>query len=161
MQFKTSWMAYAAAGLVLALSSSSAAFAAGDVSSSTPSVADRLVNAKKAMDAKDWRNAGFELDQALHDAPRNADVYNLMGYYQRKKPNPDLAKAFENYNMALKINPRHKGAHEYIGEAFLMDKKPAEAQQHLAQLETICGNKTCEEYEDLAQAIARYKAANP
>ena len=145
----------------LCLLAAAQAWAAGDISASTPSVADRLVNAKKAMDGKDWRNAGFELDQALHDAPRNADVYNLMGYYQRKKPSPDLPKAFENYNMALKLNPKHKGAHEYIGEAYLMDKKPAEAQQHLAQLEAICGNKTCEEYEDLAKAIAAYKKANP
>ena len=39
-----------------------------------------------------------------------------------------------------------------------MDKKPAEAQKHLAQLEILCGNKTCEEYADLAKAIADYTA---
>jgi hypothetical protein len=39
-----------------------------------------------------------------------------------------------------------------------MDKKPAEAEKHLASLEQICGNKTCEEYADLAGAIAKYKA---
>jgi hypothetical protein len=58
----------------------------------------------------------------------------------------------------LQLDPKHKGAHEYIGEAYLMDKKPAEAEKHLASLEQICGNKTCEEYVDLAAAIAKYKA---
>ena len=60
----------------------------------------------------------------------------------------------------LKLDPRHKGAHEYIGEAYLMDKKPAEAEKHLAELEKICGNKSCEEYADLAKAIADYKSRN-
>jgi hypothetical protein len=47
--------------------------------------------------------------------------------------------------------------HEYIGEAYLMEKNPAEAEKHLAELEKICGNKTCEEYADLSKAIADYK----
>jgi hypothetical protein len=60
--------------------------------------------------------------------------------------------------VALKINPNHKGAHEYIGEAYLMDGKPAEAEAHLAKLEQICGNRSCEEYQDLAKAIGEWKA---
>lgn len=51
----------------------------------------------------------------------------------------------------------HRGAHEYIGEAYLMDNKPEEAKRHLAELEKICGNRTCEEYADLAKAIAEFK----
>ena len=98
------------------------------------------------------------MNLAAKEDPRNADVQNLLGYSYRKRSNPDLTKAFEHYNEALKLNPRHKGAHEYIGEAYLMDKKPAEAQKHLAQLEVLCGNKTCEEYADLAKAIANYNA---
>lgn len=134
--------------------------AGGDVSSSTPSVAQRLTNARKAMDSKSWTNVAFELDKALREDPNNADVQNMLGYYNRKRATPDLAKAFEHYNLALKLNPQHKGAHEYIGEAYLMDRKPAEAEKHLAQLETICGNKTCEEYVDLAKAIDTYKTVN-
>ena len=71
-----------------------------------------------------------------------------------------MVKAFEHYNIALKINPNHIGAHEYIGEAYLMDKKPVEAEKHLVSLEKICGNKTCEEFVDLQRAIAQYKAVN-
>ena len=132
---------------------------AADVPSG-PSMSDRLANARKAIDAKDWSKAMFELNQAAKDEPRNADVHNLLGYTYRKRATPDLAKAFEHYKTALSINPKHKGAHEYIGEAYLMDKKPGEAEKHLAQLETLCGNKTCEEYADLAKSIADYKSKN-
>ncbi|MBX3653624.1 MAG: tetratricopeptide repeat protein [Ramlibacter sp.] len=125
-----------------------------------PSVAERLTAARKAIEAKDWNRAMSELNAAERIEPRNADVHNLLGYSWRKRATPNLAKAFEHYNTALKLDPKHRGAHEYIGEAYLMDKKPAEAEKHLAQLEAICGNKTCEEYEDLAKAIADYKAKN-
>jgi Flp pilus assembly protein TadD len=123
-----------------------------------PSVKERLSVARKAIDAKDWNKALTELNLAAKEDPRNADVQNLLGYSYRKRSNPDLAKAFEHYKEALRLNPKHKGAHEYIGEAYLMDKKPAEAQKHLVQLEAICGNKTCEEYADLAKSIADYNA---
>jgi Flp pilus assembly protein TadD len=125
-----------------------------------PSVKERLASARKAIDAKDWSRAMSELNVAVREEPRNADVHNLLGYSYRKRATPDLAKAFEHYGTALKLDPRHKGAHEYIGEAYLMDKKPAEAEKHLVELEKICGNKSCEEYADLAKSIAEYKAKN-
>ena len=123
-------------------------------------VKERLASARKAIDAKDWSRAMNELNVAVREEPRNADVHNLMGYSYRKRANPDMAKAFEHYNTALKLDPRHKGVHEYIGEAYLEDKKPAEAEKHLAELEKICGNKSCEEYTDLAKSIAEYKSKN-
>src|SRR5438105_10116236 len=122
--------------------------------------ADHLANARKAIEAKDWNRAITELNAAERDDPRNADVHNLLGYSYRKRANPDLQKAFEHYNVALKIDPQNRGIHEYIGEAYLMDKKPAEAEKHLAELEKICGNKSCEEYAELAKSIADYKAKN-
>jgi predicted Zn-dependent protease len=136
------------------------AHSAADIESSAPSVATRLINARKAIDSKEWRNAGFELDKAEREDPGNADVHNMLGYYYRKRATPDLTKAFEHYKTALRINPGHRGANEYIGEAYLMVGKPQEAEIHLARLQSICGNQTCEEYEDLAKAIGAYKAAN-
>jgi len=29
-----------------------------------------------------------------------------------------MKQAFEHYERALKLNPRHRGAHEYVGEAY-------------------------------------------
>jgi Flp pilus assembly protein TadD len=125
-----------------------------------PSVNERMAAARKAIDAQDWSRATSELNAAARIDPRNADVHNLLGYTYRKRASPDLPRAIEHYNIALRIDPRHKYAHEYLGEAYLMDKKPEEAEKHLAALEQICGNKSCEEYADLAKSIADYKTKN-
>jgi len=125
-----------------------------------PGAGERIKMARDAIQAKDWKKALAELNMAVRDEPRNADIHNLLGYSYRKQANPDLAKAFDHYNTAIRLDPRHRGAHEYIGEAYLMDKKPVEAQKHLATLAQICGNTTCEEYADLAKSIADYKAGN-
>ena len=125
-----------------------------------PSASERLDLARDAIKKQDWKRSLAELNLAVREEPRNADVHNLLGYTYRKQAAPNLPKAFEHYKTALSLNPKHKGAHEYVGEAYLMDKKPQEAEKHLAELEKICGNKTCEEYADLAKAIAAYKAKN-
>ena len=124
------------------------------------SVQERLVKARQAVDAKDWKLAERELGVAAREAPRNADVHNLLGYAYRKRTPPDMAKAYEHYNQALKLDPNHKGAHDYIGEAYLQDRRLPEAEQHLSALERICGGTSCEEYQDLAKAVADYKAKN-
>lgn len=153
-------MKFLAPSMVAALLLYSTVTFAADTSSG-PTVNQRLTTARKAIEAKDWSRAQFELNAAVRDEPRNADIHNLLGYTARKRATPDLPKAFEHYKTALQLDPRHKGAHEYIGEAYLMAKQPDEAQKHLAELEKICGTKTCEEYEDLAKSIAAYKAQNP
>ena len=122
--------------------------------------ADHMAVARDAIKAKDWKKSIAELTVAVKEQPGNADANNLLAFSYRKQATPDLAQAFEHYKVALKLNPNHKGAHEYIGEAYLMDKNPAKAEEHLAQLKTICGNTRCEEYEDLARALAEYKAKN-
>ena len=99
-----------------------------------PTSQERLAIGRKAIETKDWNRAITELNAVARAEPRNADVHNLLGYSYRKRTPPDLAKAFEHYKTALRLDPKHKGAHEYIGEAFLMDKNPAEADKHLAQL---------------------------
>ena len=150
--------------LLVALAAAATVAHAADTPGSNPSapppptVAERMTEARKAIQAQDWRRALSELNAAARVEPRNADVHNLLGYSYRKQATPDITKAFEHYYIALRLDPKHKGAHEYIGQAYLMEKRPEEAQKHLTQLEAICGNKTCEEYADLAKAIAAYKA---
>ena len=146
--------------LLLAAALAAASFAvAAAPSMDEPSVSDRIANAHKAIQSKSWSTAMFELNQALREEPRNPEVHNLLGYTYRVRPNPDLAKSFEHYNTALKYNPNHKATLEYMGEAYLMDRKPEEADKLLVRLETVCGNKTCAEYQELYKAIADYKTA--
>lgn len=125
-----------------------------------PAAVSALQAGREAVKAKDWDKAIAQFKAASLQEPKNADAYNMLAYSYRKQAKPDLPKAFENYNLALQLDPKHKGAHEYIGEAYLMDKNPAEAEKHLALLAIICGNKTCEEYEDLQKAITAYKKIN-
>ncbi len=124
-------------------------------------MSERLITARAAIAAKDWPRALNELNTAVREEPRNAEVHNLLGYSHRKQATPNLSKAFEHYKTALRIDPKHRGAHGYIGETYLMDKKPTEAEKHLATLEQLCGNKTCEEYVDLAKALSEYRTKNP
>jgi tetratricopeptide (TPR) repeat protein len=58
-----------------------------------------------------------ELKAVVKEDPRNADTHNLLAYSFREQAKPDLPMAFEHYRTALKLNPDHNGAHEYIGEA--------------------------------------------
>ncbi len=126
-----------------------------------PTVNQRMKAAREAIAKSDWFTAKYETQRVIGDEPGNADAHNLLAYAYRKQERPDLTLAFEHYKAALRLNPVHKGAHEYIGEAYLMDRRPDMAEQHLAALERICGNRQCEEYLDLAQALAAYRKTYP
>ena len=148
--------------IALAMVSASFATHAADSmpTADAPTASERMGTARAAIKAKDWKKALAELNVAVKEDPKNADAHNLYAYANRKQAQPNLPKAFEHYKIALQLDPKHKGAHEYIGEAYLMDKKPAEAEKHLASLEKLCGNKTCEEYADLAKSLADYRIKN-
>jgi hypothetical protein len=64
--------------------------------------------------------------------------------------------AFKHYGRALQLNPRHRGAHEYVGEAYLIVNNLSKAEEHLAALEKIC-LIPCEEYDDLRKKIDVYR----
>ena len=92
---------------------------------------------------------------ALKRFPDAADLHNELGFTHRKLRQID--KAFEHYKRALALKPAHRGAHEYIGEAYLMVGEVASAQKHLEALRKIC-LLPCEELEDLRKAIAAHQA---
>jgi len=110
--------------------------------------------ARAAIDKNDWAEAVRRLERTAVREPDSADVQNLLGYSYRKQGK--LEPAFRHYNKALAIDPRHRGAHEYIGEAYLMANDLAGAQKHLDALKSIC-LLPCEELTDLEKAIAAHK----
>lgn len=124
---------------------------AGSTSSATEMVASQLADARIAIKAEDWAKSIRLLQRIVADGNANADVYNLLGYSLRKSG--DMANALDNYLVALKLNPRHKGAHEYLGELYVETGNIPKANEHLQILAKLCGNTTCEEYEDLKKAI--------
>lgn len=119
------------------------------------SVSSDYVLGKKAVDAKDWAKAIELLSRAEVQDDRNPDLENLLGYAYRNIGRFD--EAFRHYRKALRLNPRHRGAHEYIGEAYLMLNNLPKAEEHLAALKQIC-LIVCEESEDLEKAITVYRA---
>ena len=109
---------------------------------------------KAAVANGDWTTAITQFSAAVAADPKSADSENMLAYSLRKSG--DLKGAFTHYGVALKLNPSHRGALEYLGEAYLLSGKPAEAKKQLARLAKVCGKK-CEQYVDLSKAIAAYK----
>ena len=112
------------------------------------------VAGKKAVEAEDWKNAIRLLSKAALREDNNADIHNLLGFAYRH--DGDFERAFAHYERALSLNPRHRGAHEYIGVAYLLQGNLPKAEEHLAALEKIC-LVPCEEYEDLKKEIDEYR----
>ena len=92
--------------------------------------------------------------KAAKTSPDNPDVYNLLGFTHRKLDK--LEESFMYYNKALKLNPRHLGANEYIGELYLKTNNLKKAKEHLKILDDICFFG-CDEYEDLKISIGKYE----
>ena len=111
---------------------------------------------KALIAAKDWATAIIQLEEADKAQPNNADTNNLLGFSNRKLGKLDVSLTY--YKKALSIDAKHLGAHEYLGELYLMMKDPAKAKAELATLSTLCGVK-CEQYLDLKKAIGAYKPA--
>lgn len=131
---------------------------AADISPAKPAAgapAKPIDTARAAIERKDFPAAIGQLKSLVAAEPRNADAHNLLGFALRKSG--DLGTSKKHYDEALRLQPDHRGAHEYIGELYLMMKQPDEARKHLASLERICGGTGCEEYQDLAKAVAAYK----
>jgi Flp pilus assembly protein TadD len=125
-----------------------------DEDPSAPSADPDVVAGKKAIDDKRWADAIKAMSSAALRDTRNADIQNYLGYAYRNAGQMD--KAFAHYERALKLSPRHRGAHEYVGEAYLMVGKPAQAQEHLKALQAIC-LLPCEELDDLKAKIDQYQ----
>src|SRR4051794_17361760 len=113
-----------------------------------------VVAGKKAIDEKKWPAAIKALSSAALRDTRNADIQNYLGYAHRNAG--QMNEAFAHYERALKLNPRHRGAHEYVGEAYLIVGKPAQAEAHFKALQAICV-LPCEELDDLKAKIDRYR----
>ena len=119
---------------------------------------DDFSKAEYMIKAERYEEAIPLLQRVVAKNPRDADAWNYLGFASRKLGKK--AEALDYYNKALGIDPNHKGAHEYLGELYLMMKDPAKAQEQLVALQGLC-KSGCEEAEDLQQAIADYKASNP
>lgn len=95
------------------------------------------------------------LEQVVAKDAKNADALNYLGYSNRQLGNNDAA--LTHYQAALALEPRHRGANEYLGELYLKLGDVAKAEERLEVLDGACFFG-CEEYTELKNAIAAYKA---
>jgi Flp pilus assembly protein TadD len=109
-----------------------------------------LAQAQKQITQKDWPAAVATLEKYTKAHPKDADGFNLLGYSLRNAKR--YPEAIQNYQEALRLDPQHRGAHEYLGKAYVQTKELEKAKSLLANLEKICGLQ-CEEYLDLKKAI--------
>ncbi len=136
------------------------AWAAGGEEPATTAKDPVIEQALAANAARDYVRSAAILKQALERNANNADYHNLYAYALRKGPNPDWNEVFRHYQEALRIDPDHRKAHEYLGEAYLMTGDLAKAKQQLAALDRLC-SFGCDEYSDLKKAVAAFEQIKP
>lgn len=110
--------------------------------------------AVKAIEARNYAAAIPLLQGVTARDPRNADAFNWLAYSMRMTGDP--AGSIPVYQKALAIDPKHRGAHEYIGEAYLTLDDLPHAKQHLAALDKLCF-LPCGQYTDLKKAVEAYE----
>lgn len=141
-----------AAVMAMGLLSGNAWAVSGDPDPLTPTqVKAELAKAQTSIHDARYKSAISTLNEIIKTNARNADAYNLLGFSYRKSK--DFKRAERNYARALRINPEHKGALEYMGEMFLETDRREKAEELLARLEKLCPGG-CEELEDLRKAFA-------
>jgi Flp pilus assembly protein TadD len=109
---------------------------------------------KKAVDAKDWNGAIEYFGKVVAKDPKNADALTMLAYSQRWAGR--FPEAFANYDRALALDPKHRGANNYLGVAYLKTNDLPRAQAQLVKLDSICG-QGCDEYKSLAKAISEFQ----
>jgi len=114
-----------------------------------------FAKAKAMVEAKDYKGAIPLLQQVVVKDAKNADAFNLLGFATRKSG--DAQGSLQYYTQALALDPKHVGAHEYVGQAYLMLGRLPDAEQHLARLDALCVFG-CAEHRSLKAAIADFKA---
>ena len=83
--------------------------------------------------------------------PNTPTALNYRGYVTRHLGRVDEGISY--YLKSVALNPHYAQVREYLGEAYVIKGRVDLAQEQLDAIEAICGTG-CEEYKDLAKAIA-------
>ncbi|HYM73777.1 MAG TPA: tetratricopeptide repeat protein [Stellaceae bacterium] len=166
----------AALALGLCAATTGMAFAAGDSSPSTPTCPRGQVYNANTQRCEQQR-AGVLPDKELADYayalakaerydeaievldlmknPNTAQALNYRGYATRHLGRLDEGIGY--YLASVTLDPKYAQVREYLGEAYVIKGDMAKAQEQLQVIQAICGTE-CEEYEDLAKAIAEKRS---
>jgi tetratricopeptide (TPR) repeat protein len=106
--------------------------------------------AGKDKDAKKrFGKARGKFEGAVRLDPQYFEAWNMLGYSARQSG--DLKASFAAYDQCLAIKPDYDEAHEYRGEAYLMNGQIDQAKQELAWLRA----EGSDEADELAEAIEK------
>ena len=92
----------------------------------------------------------------LLDNPNTPRALNYRGYATRKLGRTEEGISY--YLKSVALDPEYPQVREYLGEAYVIEGKFDLAKEQLSTIERLCGSKTCEYYEDLAQALEKAHA---
>ena len=148
----------AAVAIVIGLAGGQRAEAANQPDPLTPAALQtELKRANAHIEAKRFSDAIRVLAAVVESNPRTANAWNLLGYSYRQQK--DYRRALTNYKRALRIEPKHRGALEYLGELYLETDKLAEAKDIRSRLRAVCPDG-CHELEDLEEAFAKHAGSD-
>ena len=125
--------------------------AAGGYGNSEAQDSIYLKNAKNFLKMKNYVSAEQLLKTESVRDSSNADVWNLLGFTSRKLKKYEQSEAA--YKRALKLNPQHKGALEYMGELYITLGENIKAKELLTRLKKVCPSG-CEELDTLEKTYA-------
>ena len=109
---------------------------------------DKLEKAKKS-----YLKAQKLLVQSNKNFPNKADTLNYLGFTTRKLGDFENGEKF--YLQGLKIDPKHTGINEYLGELYVATNRHNLAVERLDVLKGC----DCKEYDDLKAIIAGEKVS--
>ena len=108
---------------------------------------DKLEKAKKS-----YLKAQKLLVQSNKNFPNKADTLNYLGFTTRKLGDFENGEKF--YLQGLKIDPKHTGINEYLGELYVATNRHNLAVERLEVLKDC----NCKEYDQLKAVIAGKKS---
>ena len=108
---------------------------------------DKLEKAKKS-----YLKAQKLLIQSNKNFPNKADTLNYLGFTTRKLGDFENGEKF--YLQGLKIDPKHTGINEYLGELYVATNRHNLAVERLEVLKDC----NCKEYDQLKAVIAGEKS---
>ena len=106
---------------------------------------------ERLIESEQYARAEEELKIYVKKEKKNPDAWNWLGYSQRL--NGDLDSSLKSYKKALRLDKKHLGANEYLGELYVMRGEMKKARKQLKKLAKLCGE--CEQYQKLSEAIAK------
>lgn len=114
-----------------------------------------LTKAEAQLAEGKFTQAMDTLGGVLQRRPGDADALTYMGYAWMQLG--EIEKATENFDRAIKYDPRHLGANAYRAELYLEAGDADRAREQLQAIRVICAGTDCPELDRLQAALNAHR----